>query len=288
MTVRTVLESMNTKSALRGRIGPLVVRFGRTRPVRSAFTLVDRAVRDVQFARAADVQSLTVGDAAARFRMTSRNEFGEFRRLPERPIIEDLIGRMRPSDVFYDVGANVGVYACLADSVLDTEVVAFDPEPDNARRLAENVALNDADVTLYRYALSDEAGTAEFAVRLFDGESQTGPAGHSLVAGHVTEGTTITVETVVGDEFVASEGLPTPTVVKIDVEGAEWQVLTGLRETLSRPECRLVYCELHDTALRSQGRSPDEVIALLEQLGYEVEVAFERAGDPFVRAERRE
>lgn len=279
---------MNAQSPTHGRAKQVIARLGLTGPVRSLVTAVNRVVRDVRFARAADVQHLTVGNASADFRMTSRNEFGEFRRLPERPIIEDLIGRMRPTDVFYDVGANVGVYACLADSVLDTEVIAFDPEPDNARRLEENVALNDADVTLYRYALSDAAGTAEFAVRLFDGESQTGPAGHSLVVGHVSEGTTITVETVVGDEFVASEGLPTPTVVKVDVEGAEWQVLTGLRETLSRPECRLVYCELHDAALRSQGRSPDEVVTLLEEMGYAVTVAFERAGDPFVRAERRE
>jgi FkbM family methyltransferase len=256
--------------------------------VTTAVSSVNRLVRSVRFARAPDTQTVTIGEAQAQFWMTSLNEFGELRTLPERPIIEDLLGRLRPDDVFYDIGANIGVYACLAASVLDTEVVAFDPEPDNARRMTENIELNDADVRLYQYALSDSKGTAEFAVRLFDGESQTGPAGHSLVTDAVAEGETISVETVVGDEFVSDEGIPLPTVVKIDVEGSEWQVLKGLEETLSHSDCRIVYCELHEEPLRSQGQSPEAVIEFLESMGYEVDVPFERSGNPFVRAVRPE
>jgi FkbM family methyltransferase len=60
--------------------------------------------------------------------------------------------------------------------------------------------------------------------------------------GRIGEGTK-TVETVRGDSIISREGLESPDVVKIDVEGAEGLVIAGMSNSLSR--CRRIYCEIH-------------------------------------------
>jgi len=239
-------------------------------------------VQRMRFNMSDDTRTVSIGPAEAEFWMTSRNEFGWLRSLPEEQMIEDVLHEARPDDVFYDIGANAGMYSCLAADQLEKPVVAFEPEPNNAARLEQNVALNDADVSVHRYALSDESGTAELAITL----DQTGPAGHSLVTGSEGDSDTITVETAVGDELVDELDLPTPDIVKIDVEGAEWQVLSGLESTLRDSDCRVIYCELHRDRLEGQGITAEDVCERLTEWGYDVSVPFERDGEPFLRAKR--
>lgn len=263
----------------KGRVATWLKRFGLYRPV---VTLKGYHGR-FQFWMADEIGSVAIRDAEAEFWIGSPNEFNTLENLPEEEVITDVIDSLRPDDVFYDIGANIGIYACLAASIVEPDVIAFDPEPRNAARLEENAALNDAAVDVYEYALSDTAETREFGVTYFDGACQTGPAGHSFVTGDEQTDEIITVEAVLGDEFIDERSLPKPTVVKIDVEGAEWAVVTGLEETLSHPECRLVYCEAHEDQLRSQGVSVADLIEKLEGMGFDVEVPFTPYGEPFLR-----
>ncbi|WP_079892107.1 FkbM family methyltransferase [Halorubrum lacusprofundi] len=64
--------------------------------------------------------------------------------------------------MYYDIGANVGVYTCFAGQHAD-RVVAFEPHEGTATRLRENVDLNDIDVTVYQTAVADYEGTASLA-----------------------------------------------------------------------------------------------------------------------------
>ena len=70
-----------------------------------------------------------------------------------------------------------------------------------------------------------------------------------------------------GDELAAAEKLPTPRVVKIDVEGYEHAVIQGLRHTLSDPVCEMICCEIHPSMLPA-GVTPDAVLDLVERLGF--------------------
>lgn len=259
-------------------------RFGLYRPAVAGM----RQLGALRFRFSPDARSVTVGGATADFRVSSPNEFNTLRKLPEREVVASVLDSLRPDDTFYDVGANIGLYSCLAAAVVEGRVVAFEPEPKNAARLRENVRLNGADVDVFECALSDSNAPREFAVRLFDGGHQTGPAGHSFATGDEEAGETITVESAVGDEFVAERGVPVPNVVKIDVEGAEWAVLAGLESTLSHPDCRVVYCELHEDRLRSQGHSTQAVVERLTRMGFDVEIPFTPYGEPFLRAEKVE
>ncbi|MFC6826858.1 FkbM family methyltransferase [Halopelagius fulvigenes] len=239
--------------------------------------------KGVEYRLHGETYAVEVGDAAAEFRIPTRNEFSDLDTLEERPVLEALLGELRPDDVFYDVGANVGLYSCLAADAVEPPVFAFEPHPENADRLAQNVAHNGANVSQYRYALAAEEGTAELALAL----DKVGSAGHSLVGTPGKSGYgRVEVRKRRGDELVESEGLPEPTVVKIDVEGAEHKVLDGLAETLSRPSCRLVYCEVHPEHLRMAGSSVADVRDRLEAFGFAVEDRSIRSGQPFLRGEK--
>jgi hypothetical protein len=71
------------------------------------------------------------------------------------------------------------------------------------------------------------------------------------------------------DEVVPLLRLPSPNLVKLDVDGAEAHVLRGGRHTLSAPECRSVFVEIDDT-------QTDDVVSLLESYGFRLEGRYRR------------
>mgnify|MGYP000078783382 CR=1 FL=1 len=225
-----------------------------------------RSWTDLRYRLDGDTYEVEIGGASARFRIPTRNEWTDFRTIDERPVLAHLVSNLRPDDVFYDVGANLGLYACLAADVVTEPVAAFEPHPDNADRLEANADLNGAAVSTHRCALADATGDAELEIAL----DKVGSAGHALASDSASGGDRIAVPKVRGDELVAREALPRPTVLKIDVEGAERAVLDGLETSLSRPDCRLVYCETHAERLEERGSSVADVRDALESHGFAV------------------
>lgn len=246
----------------------LVKKYG---PDRVIYPLYRRGLR-LRYLLAGETYAVEVSGARARFLIPTQNEWSDFVSIAERPILEDLASSIRQDDVFYDIGANTGLYSCLMADLVEQPVIAFEPHPGNARRLKENAELNGADVSVFECALADSAGDSELSITL----DKIGSAGHSLVSDEGLD--RITVSKVRGDDFIADEGLPSPTVLKIDVEGAEYQVLRGLESTLSRSDCRMVYCETHADRLRSQGVSVSDVRGELASHGFSVTEVTVRQG----------
>jgi len=250
-------------------------RFGLRKPLDYAYG----SYRSLSYRLAGDTYTVTVNDVSAEFLIPTHNEFTDLWKIDERPILADLLGELRADDVFYDIGANVGLYACLASQVTDTPVTAFEPHPDNAERLRQNMQHNRADISLFEHALIDEDGEAELAITL----DKVGSAGHSLVTTAKEHGT-ITISKRHGDEFIADNQLPAPTAIKIDVEGTEGAVLDGLSATLDQPSCRLVYCEVHGDRLQASGHSMVGIRSRLEGHGFAVteRVVRDGKGDTFL------
>ena len=220
----------------------------------------------LQYRLAGETYEVEIGSARARFHIPTSNEWSDFRTIEEKPVLEHLLSNLRRDDVFYDIGANLGLYSCLVADVVSSPIVAFEPHPDNADRLEKNADLNGADISIFRCALADSTGEAELNITL----DKVGSAGHTLVSDRTSGHDSIPVSKIRGDEFIAREDLPQPTVLKVDVEGAEQAVLDGMEESLSRPECRLVYCETHPNRLKKQGSSGADVRSTLESHGFAV------------------
>ena len=90
-----------------------------------------------------------------------------------------------------------------------------------------------------------------------------------------------------GDDLRRTAGLPLPKAVKIDVEGAEFAVLSGLKETLSSPVCELLCLEMHPCFSPAEV-SPEMVLSLVRSLGFSRTASRRRGLDTHVIAEKVE
>ena len=151
---------------------------------------------------------------------------------------------VRQGDLFFDLGAHVGFFS-VCGAVLGARAVAVEADSANASRLQRNAELNGLPVEVVRAAVWSE-----------EGEVQLLPGGSAkefrAVPGRGVRSITV-------DALAAEHGAP--TVIKLDVEGAEVDALRGASRVLSesRP---VIVCEVH-------GNRRDAVVALLD--GYRIE-----------------
>jgi FkbM family methyltransferase len=174
-----------------------------------------------------------------------------------------VLSVLPPDGVFLDVGAYFGWYALVvARERPNARVFAFEPVPASQARLEANRARNGlSNVRLVRAAVGAAPGQAELELP---------PAGNGgsarLAGGGAAERVRVPVTTL--DAFAAAQGLARIDFVKIDVEGAELEVLRGGEEVLRRFH-PLLLVELNPSALRERGAGPAELLAVLADLGYE-------------------
>jgi FkbM family methyltransferase len=179
---------------------------------------------------------------------------------------------IRDGDVIYDVGANVGAYSLVAARMADATVIAFEPAFANYQSLCENVLLNDlaARVMPLPVGLAESTGLAWLACD----DTAAGAATHSLGGDNVRALYRQPVLAYALDDLISVFGLPAPTVLKVDVDGAETIVLAGARATLARPALRTILIEVDET-------QTDGVLRLMGDAGLQLVARFdERAGRP--------
>lgn len=167
-----------------------------------------------------------------------------------------------PDDVVWDVGASVGLFSvhCAAKA---REVLAFEPDPPTRKRLEENARLNGlaGKIRVQPYALGESPGELEL---FSDGLAGSAPV--IANTGRHKHSVKVPVETV--DRLIA-QGLPPPTALKVDIEGAEILALRGARGLLHSAQApRLIFVEIHPQFLPSFGSTPDEVTRLVREAGY--------------------
>jgi FkbM family methyltransferase len=182
----------------------------------------------------------------------------------ERPLVEWLKRTLKSDDVFWDVGANIGAITLVA-ARLCRRVVAFEPDPRSLAQLRENVAANGlTNVDILAGALGSEAGTATLYQAAHSNTGMT-----SLVRGRSEVVAEQPVQVLRADDFVASHPDLSPTVMKVDVEGAEHLVLGGASRLLAQGRLRaIVFEDRHDEQTRPMNH---EVVARLQEADYRVE-----------------
>jgi FkbM family methyltransferase len=181
-------------------------------------------------------------------RVTSKPARMRLRACAKEPFTIDWIHEwIKPDDVFYDVGCNIGVYSLVAAKQTGggARVFSFDPSYWNIASLTSNVLLNDvADrVTPLPVALTDRTGLSVFSLR----SMEPGSARHTLGDEPSEEGPPVYRQPVLTyrlDDLIDEMGLPLPNHIKLDVDGGELAVLDGAARALASPQLRTLLIEV--------------------------------------------
>jgi FkbM family methyltransferase len=180
------------------------------------------------------------------------------------PVLEAFL---ESGSTFVDVGANVGVYTAWASRCVrgSGRVLAFEPVPATREYLEHVVALNAlANVRVVSKALG--AGTGSVSLWVVPHAS-----GLTSVLAPVDESSARRVEVPMStlDDELSIAGGATPTLVKIDVEGYEMEVLRGAVRTLSADDGPAVVFETeHDLFVRAGVRFADVPAWFEDRFGY--------------------
>jgi FkbM family methyltransferase len=201
------------------------------------------------------------------------------RLIPEKyepPVFKLLRQTIKPGSVILDVGANVGVLSMFMARWAQPrgQVHAFEPNPISKQVLIDHLRLNKLSnrVTVCPVALSDVEGVTAFFAADTSGKSSLSNANMGLDAKQIQ----VPVTTI--DAYCSSQNIR-PSLIKIDVEGFEFSVLNGARNTLRefRPS---VLVELHPMFWPPLGIDSRWATAQLAGLDYKV-TAVEKQGDVF-------
>lgn len=182
--------------------------------------------------------------------------------LYEPEVAQLIYHSLKPGDVFYDIGANAGYFTLIAAKAVGStgKVIAFDPVPKNVETVNEQIKLN---------KLQDRASIEPLAISNFNGPvellipSRNANAHLADVeAPHVANsgGTIVDVTCVSLDHYISQH--IRPTLIKMDIEGAEVKALKGATQLLAGLNPPIFLITAHSTALARQVKD------ILIQSGY--------------------
>lgn len=197
----------------------------------------------------------------------------ELRRAGEFPLesamVENIDRSLQPGDRVFDIGANIGLIGlvlALRASGRGCTFHCFEPEPRNHGQLVRNIDANGLNSRMepHRLALARADGTAALHIRGTAGEGR-----HSIAEKKGATGT-IEVPVMTIANFGAEHDGP-PNVIKIDVEGAEGDVLAGMEGMPDSDLPREVFLEIHNKGMRDRMPDGTPITGWLASRGYTLE-----------------
>jgi FkbM family methyltransferase len=185
----------------------------------------------------------------------------------EREEVRFLEANVKPEDICFDIGANIGYFSLIMAKLASRGAVySMEPVPFNFQLLNTNIQLNRfANVHPYRLAASDAPGRAEFTV------SADGAFSSFIDTKRMPVESRIVVDVTTLDKFCEANSIARIDCLKVDVEGAEGKMLAGAAGLLSDParRPRFIILELYNPMLTQYGCDIQRIVALLRGYGYE-------------------
>lgn len=182
--------------------------------------------------------------------------------------LKAFISWLNEDSVFYDIGSNTGFHALTANRIIRTgKIYAFEPMPAMREVFEKHINLNSEvmvrnNIELFPFAVSNNEGEVEFSNDMKRRDGNTYIKVSYVFTG---SGDKIKVLTKSIDGLIA-EGFEKPDIIKIDAEGAEYDILMGAKNTLElcHPYILLATHDCHLSGVQ------DDCVCFLEELGYQL------------------
>ena len=171
--------------------------------------------------------------------------------------------------VFYDIGANVGVYSLFSAINSKAKVYSFEPDSNNFQILMENILINKLNdlILAYPIGISDKTELTKLNLSIFDVGASHHTVGESLldhnslkkINNNVSQGIFSTPL----DDLCDIWGLPEPNYIKIDVDGIENKIIKKSKKILKKTSLNSVLIEIN--AKREEDK---EILEIMESHGF--------------------
>lgn len=218
----------------------------------------------------------TITNITDKFSIYVNNSLEQYRAdsfFTKEPETVAWINTFKTNNVFYDIGANIGVYTLYAAAIRNVRTYSFEPYYKNYLSLIENVKLNN----IQNLCAPILCGLAE--VTKFDSffvlEERIGSSGHQIGEAKDEFGkpfkpvTKYPLLTYSLDDFIESFKSPIPNYIKIDVDGLEPNIIDGMNNTLKNEKLESICIEFNMTKDKKE-----EYIDRFYELGFVTENTF--------------
>jgi len=186
------------------------------------------------------------------------------------PNLAVIVNALLPKNgVLIDVGSNMGYCSLLASEVVgeDGKIIAIEPSERDFIRLLDNINLNNLkNVSSYRLVISDREGDASILIASEE-RSALNTLGTEFAYKGVEKLRSETVKSTTLDAFIEEERIEKIDVLKLDIEGSEYQALKGAKNSIEKFRPTIIL-GLNGVALKANHSSVDDVDALLRELRY--------------------
>ena len=172
--------------------------------------------------------------------------------------------------IIYDVGSHIGILTIFfAKKCGGGRVISFEPNPETYLQLQNNVQLNQVNnVEILSMGIGDKQEIKTLAVRKYYPGS--GSMEDDIKSDILREKyKTFQVEVDTLDNCIEKKDLPKPDLIKIDIEGMEYNALLGMAETLSKYK-PLLYIEIHGSNERNKIENIQKIVKFIESHDYSI------------------
>ncbi|MEX1120802.1 MAG: FkbM family methyltransferase [Balneolales bacterium] len=183
--------------------------------------------------------------------------------LKEQVVGDYMLSQIREGNTIFDIGANLGYYSVQFAEKTGNKgsVYSFEPLDYQLQYLKQNISLNRLDhITVEKQIVSDRAGeqTIYFSSSKNSGQSSI----------HTPTKTFESIPAITLDDYCRENNIARIDLIKIDVEGHEYKVVTGMESLLSSKSVGSLFIEINDANLKQSGSSGKELVNFLNNKGY--------------------
>lgn len=187
----------------------------------------------------------------------------------EKSVKEKFIENINSGDIIVDLGAHIGEYTLLGAKLVgpDGKIISVEPLHETADSLRENISLNNfSNCRVIESAVGSKV-TKQTLYKVSD-EDVYGYLDPIVNNKKLIKSNEIDVTTV--DEIITGNNLEKIDLLKIDVEGFEYEVLLGCKSAFEQGKIKNIICEIHSDFLKAKKSDEQEIYTFLKSAGFEI------------------